>query len=83
MGTGYIRWSKDTKPQLNTWYRCINRDDLYKILKEGRDNQGNINYRVVSYRKGINVFCGLTLKEARTVIRIETYRSPNYGGFER
>lgn len=79
MGMGYIRWSEENKPQLNTWYRCINRDDLYKILKEGKDNHGNINYRVVSYRNGNNVFCGLTLKEARTVIRIETYLTTIYG----
>ena len=74
-----INWREQDKPQLNTWYRCKTRDDWYKILKEGH-YIGGVLYKVVSYREGKDKFFGLTLAQARTVIRIETYLSTTYGG---
>ena len=74
-----LEWSEVAKPQLNTWYKCKVRDDWYKILKEGKDNFGVIVYKIVSFRKGCNVFFGITLKQARAVIKIETYCRTTYG----
>ena len=74
-----INWTEEHKPQLNTWYRCRRRDDWYKILKAGHYN-GQVLYNVVSYREGKEKFVGLTLAQARTAIRIETYLSTTYGG---
>ena len=79
MVTPYIYWSEDGKPQLNTWYHCLQRDDWYKILKDGIAPDGSVLYKIVSYRNGSNVFFGLTLKQARAAIRIETYLSTIYG----
>ena len=69
------------RPSLNTWYRCKQRDDWYKIIKEGRDKDTDKTlYKVVSYRGGKDVFFGLTLAQARSVICIETIKIYNYGG---
>lgn len=61
------------KPCLNQWYKCKMRDDWYKILKQEHIN-GKTVYKVVSYRNGNDMFFGLTLAQARSVIQIETYK---------
>ena len=61
------------RPGLNQWYQCKRRDDWYKILKEGRDTVNNVTlYKVVSFRDGKDMFNGLSLAQARSVIEIET-----------
>lgn len=67
------------KPSINTWYRCKLRDDWYKIVKDCFDKIANKTlYKVVSYREGKDVFFGLTLAQARSVICIETVKIHNY-----
>ena len=69
------------RPCLNQWYRCKLRDDWYKIVKEGRDVVNNVTvYKVVSYRNSKDVFNGLTLAQARSVIQIETNKIQVTGG---
>lgn len=61
------------RPSLNQWYQCKLRDDWYKIVKESRDTVNNVTlYKVVSFRSGKDMFQGLTLAQARSVIQIET-----------
>ena len=61
------------RPNLNQWYQCKVRDDWYKIVKESRDTVNNVTlYKVVSFRSGKDMFQGLTLAQARSVIQIET-----------
>ena len=69
------------RPSLNTWYKCKLRDDWYKIIKEGFDKTANKTmYKVVSYRDGKDMFFGLTLAQARSVIQIETVKINTLGG---
>ena len=61
------------KPCLNQWYQCKLRDDWYKIVKQERAEDRTL-YKVVSFREGRDMFYGLTLAQARSVIQIETYK---------
>lgn len=69
------------KPCLNQWYQCKHADEWYKIVKEGFDKTANCTlYKIVSFRSAQNIFSGLTLKQARAAIQIETNKIQNYGG---
>ena len=61
------------RPCLNQWYQCKLRDDWYKIVKQERTENQTL-YKVVSFREGRDMFYGLTLAQARSVIQIETYK---------
>lgn len=69
------------RPCLNQWYQCKLRDDWYKIVKQERAENRTL-YKVVSFREGRDMFYGLTLAQARSVIQIETYKISIYGGHE-
>lgn len=61
------------KPCLNQWYPCKHKDDWYKIIKQERVENRTL-YKIVSYRDGKDMFYGLTLAQARSVIQIDTYK---------
>ena len=75
MGCGINRdWLPNyDRPCLNQWYQCKLRDDWYKIVKQERAEDRTL-YKVVSFREGRDMFYGLTLAQARSVIQIETYK---------
>lgn len=61
------------RPCLNQWYPCKHRDDWYKIIKQERVENKTL-YKIVSYRDGKDMFFGLSLAQARSVIQIDTYK---------
>ena len=69
------------KPCLNQWYKCKLQDDWYKIVKQERAEDRTL-YKVVSFRDGRDMFYGLTLAQARSVIQIETYKNSIYGRYD-
>lgn len=77
-GISYVGVSRNwdgvhEKPCLNQWYSCKHRDDWYKIIKQERVENKTL-YKIVSYRDCKDMFYGLTLAQARSVIQIETYK---------
>ena len=67
-----VEWREETKPQLNTWYRCKREDNWFKIIKTG-SHGGNALYSIVDYRNGRVINSGLTLHRVRYAIKESTW----------
>ena len=72
-----LRWTKDDRPCLNTWYRVIGGHNLayWKIVKDYHNPRlGRTYYKVVDYYNGDIICCGKALHYCREMIRENTYK---------
>ena len=70
-----VKWSENEKPEVNHWYKCIDDDDYWKIVKDFYSKERNVTfYRVVEYYNASCLYVGRTLAQCRELIRDNCYR---------
>ena len=71
-----IAWTDREKPNLNQWYRCVDGDmDFLRITKDFHSpEEKRTFYKITSYYDGAIQYRGLTLAQARQIMRETTFR---------
>ena len=70
-----VKWSNREKPEVNYWYKVIDDDDYWKIVKDFYSKERNITfYRIVEYCNADCLYVGRTLAQCRELIRDNCYR---------
>lgn len=70
-----VKWSRNEKPEVNHWYKVIDDDDYWKIVKDFYSKERNITfYRIVEYYNASSLYVGRTLAQCREIIRDNCYR---------
>ena len=70
-----VKWSRNEKPEVNHWYKVIEGDDCWKIVKDFYSKERNITfYRIVEYYNADCLYVGRTLAQCREIIRDNCYR---------
>ena len=70
-----VKWSRNEKPEVNQWYKVIDDEDYWKIVKDFYSKERNITfYRIVEYYNSHCLYTGRTLAQCREIIRDNCYR---------
>lgn len=70
-----VKWSRNEKPEVNHWYKVIEDDDYWKIVKDFYCKERTLTfYRIVEYRNADCLYVGRTLAQCRELIRDNCYR---------